>query len=294
MFPVTALDRLAERQLVVVTGKGGVGKTTLTAVLGRLMAARGRRVLLLEVDPRESLHQALGTEPSGGEVVQVSPGLSIQNLQPGAVIDEMVREKVPIVFLARKITGSQAFHQFVEGAPGLKETALLGHAYRVLHGRHRPRTDLVIVDAPATGHSATMLAAPGLLAQAAEGGQLGDMASELAAFLADASRCGVVLATLAEEMPIQETLELLSLLQSKLGIRPDFITANGLYPPLSRGGARGSCMDLLKARRRLNEAELARLSAAWEGPLLQLPLLPMGRGLPLVEALATLLDEADS
>src|SRR5664279_4461076 len=123
---MSALDRLAERQLVVVTGKGGVGKTTLTAVLGRLLAERGKRVLLLEVDPRESLHQALGTEPSGGAIVEAGPGLSLQNLQPGEVIEGMVRDKVSIGFLARKITESAAFHQFVEGAPGLKETALLG------------------------------------------------------------------------------------------------------------------------------------------------------------------------
>ena len=75
-----------------------------------------------------------------------------------------------------------------------------------------------------------MLAAPGLLAQAAEGGQLGEMAAELAAFLADATQCGVVLATLAEEMPIPETLELLDLLRTKLGIRPDLVVANGMSP----------------------------------------------------------------
>ena len=290
---MSALDRLAERQLVVVTGKGGVGKTTLTAVLGRLLADRGKRVLLLEVDPRESLHQALGTEPSGGGIVQAGDGLFIQNLQPDAVIEGLVREKVPIAFLARKITDSVAFHQFVEGAPGLKETALLGHAYRVLQGGHRPRTDLVIVDAPATGHSATMMAAPGLLAQAAEGGQLGDMASDLATFLADASRCGVVLATLAEEMPIQETLELITLLQAKLGIRPELIVANGLYPALPHGAVPDLCRSLLRARRRLNEAELARLSDAWDGPLLELPLLPLDRGPSLVKALALLLAEVD-
>lgn len=288
------LDRIAERQLVVVTGKGGVGKTTLAAVLGRLLADRGKQVLLLEVDPRESLHQALGTEPSGGEVVRAGPGLSIQNLQPGAVIEGLVREKVPIAYLARKITESTALHQFVEGAPGLKETALLGHAYRVLQGGHRPRTDLVIVDAPATGHGATMLAAPGLLAQAAEGGQLGDMASDLAGFLADASRCGVVLATLLEEMPVQETLELIELLGAKLGIKPDLIVANGMYPALPHGAAPTPGMNLWRARRRLNEAELGRLTASWDGPLLKLPLLPLDRGPALVKALVSLLHEADS
>ena len=287
----SVLDRLAQRQLLVVTGKGGVGKTTLTAVLGRLLADRGLRVLLLEVDPRESLHQALGTEPSGGAIVAAGPGLSLQNLQPDAVIEGLVREKLPVAFLARKVTQSPAFHQFVEGAPGLKETALLGYAFRVLTAR-RPVADLVLVDAPATGHGSTLLAAPGLLAQACDDGQLGAMAAALAAFLADAARCGVVLATLAEEMPIQETLELIEVLEARLAKRPELIVANGLYPALPRGGAgREAGAALWQARRGMNEAELARLKGAWAGPLLELPLLPMARGLALVQTLASRLAE---
>jgi energy-coupling factor transporter ATP-binding protein EcfA2 len=295
---VSSLDRLASHRLVVVTGKGGVGKTTLTAVLGSLLAARGKRVLLLEVDPRESLHQVLGTEPSGGRIVAAGLGLAIQNLQPAAVIEDLVREKVPLAYLARKITESPAFRQFVDGAPGLKETALLGYAYRALHGGRTSRWDLVLVDAPATGHSATMMAAPGLLAQAAQGGQLGAMAAELASFLADAAQCGVVLTTLAEEMPVQETLELLALLRTRHGIRPGLVVANALYPSPDAGGLppRGGqdpATEFLRARRRLNEEELTRLWAAWDGPRVELPMLPLDRGPALVAALAARFAEVD-
>ncbi len=288
-----ALDRLAERQLVLVTGKGGTGKTTLAAVLGHLLAARGRRVLLLEVESRESLHQALGAEPSGGAVVQAGPRLWFQNLRPQTVIEELVREKLPIAYLARRITESPAFHQFVEGAPGLKETALLGHAYRVLHGMHRPEVDVVIVDAPATGHGATLLAAPGLMAQAAEGGQLGEMARDLATYLADASRCGLVLTTLAEEMPVQETLELLQMLGTRLDLQPDLVVVNGLYPAFPEAGPQGAWADLLRARYRMNQEERARLARSWAGPLVDLPLLPLERGPALVAALADTLRGAD-
>lgn len=290
---MSALDRLVERQLVVVTGKGGVGKTTVASVLGWRLAERGKRVLLLEVDPRESLHQALGTEPSGGEPVQAGPRLWLQNLQPESVIEGLVREKVPIAYLVRKIVESAAFHHFVDGAPGLKETALLGYAYRVLEGHHRPKVDAVILDAPATGHGATLLAAPGLLARATNGGQLGDMAASLADFLADASRCGIVLATLAEELPVQETLELLQLLQAKLATRPDFVVANGLYPGLPAGASAEAGTAMWQTRRRLNEAELARLRAVWDGALVELPLLPLDRGKALIEALAQAFQEGD-
>jgi hypothetical protein len=134
---------------------------------------------------------------------------------------------------------------------------------------------------------------PGLLAQACQGGQLGEMAAGLAAHLADGSRCGVLVATLAEEMPVQETLELLDRLRRGPGTRPVAVVANGLYPPLPRDRAGPSGQDLWTARRRMNEAELERLAGAWDGPLLELPLLPLDRGPELVAALAAAWTGAD-
>ena len=142
------------------------------------------------------------------------------------------------------------------------------------------------MDAPATGHGASLLAAPGLMAQAAEGGQLGDMARDLAAYLADASRCGLVVTTQAEELPVQETLELLQSLATRLDLRPDLVVVNGLYPAVPEAGPRGAWADLLRARHRMNQAERARLARSWDGPLLDLPLLPLERGPALVAALA--------
>ena len=94
-------------------------------------------------------------------------------------------------------------------------------------------------------------------------------------------------------MPIQETLELLDLLRTKLGIRPDLVVANGMYPELPAGLTAGPGTDLWRTRHRLNEEELARLAAAWDGPLVELPLLALDRGPALVAALAPALLEAD-
>jgi anion-transporting ArsA/GET3 family ATPase len=129
---VSLLDRLERQQLIVVTGKGGVGKTTLTAVLGRRLAAAGRRTLLLEIDPRESLHQLLGTEPSGGAIVSAGRHLSAQNLQARSVIEDLVKEKVTLRALARRIVDSPLFQHFADGAP-VSRRWLFG--VRLAHGQ---------------------------------------------------------------------------------------------------------------------------------------------------------------
>ena len=285
--PTTLLDHLARRQLIVVTGKGGVGKTTLAATLGVLLADAGKKVLLLEADPRESLHRVLGTEPSDGALVDAGHGLRVQNLQARTIIEELVAERVHVGFLARRITHSQAFRHFVAGAPGFKEAALLGYAFRVVKGGYRVAADLVILDAPATGHSVSLLAAPELLAGAIQDGELGAMAAELAAHLADPGRTGIVLATLAEEMAVQETLELVELLRTRLRRRPDAVLANGVYPALPQPppAGPGPLLDLWRQRRAVNDRELQRLRADWQGPLVELPLLPQETGPGLLRAL---------
>ncbi len=288
-------EELSRRQLVVVTGKGGVGKTTLAAAIARLLAAGGRRTLLLETDPRESLHQLLGTEPSGGRIVRAGTRLSAQNLQPMAVVEGLVREKVKIAPLANLVLKSVVFQQFAQGAPGLKEMAVLGYALRTVRGEYRHKADVVVLDAPATGHGASMLAAPLVLAEAVGGGQIGEMAKDLAGFIADPRRCGVVLATLAEEMPVQETLELVDLLSSRMGRRPEWLIANALYPPLPtasrRAGIAADTLDLWRQRRAVNDRELDHLRDGWDGPLAELPLLPLDRGPALLDEVADRLEE---
>lgn len=291
---MSIFERLEHRQLIVVTGKGGVGKTTLGAVLGRRLAASGRRTLLLEIDPRESLHQLLGTEPSGGDIVEAGGGLASQNLQAQAVIYDLVHEKVPIRALARRIVRSPLFQHFADGAPGLKEMAVLGYALRMVQGFYGRTQDVVVLDAPATGHGASMLAAPLLLAEAIRGGQLGEMAESLAGFIGDPSRCGVVLVTLGEEMPVQEAIELTGILDERMGRPPELIVANALYPapPRSLRGVDPRLAALWRARHEVNARELGRLRRAWKGPLVELPLLPIDRSPALVAALLERLGEA--
>lgn len=287
-------DRLAARRLLVVTGKGGVGKTTVTAVLGRLLAAPGRRVLVFEVDPRENLHQMLGIPPSGGDVTEAGSGLFLQNLKPRQVLDSIVRERLKLEALSRRVLESPVYQHFAEGAPGLKEVGILGHALRLLRGigRRGQPMDQVILDAPATGHGVSLLTAPRLLSEVIHKGPFGQMGHELAEFVADPEQVAVVVVTSAEEMPVDEALELRQSLLERFGREPSLLVVNGLYPPVpetlrpAQGKATGDRgLDLWHRRRRLNEKELARLTGSWQGPRIELPKLPLDRGPELVEAL---------
>jgi len=299
MASADPIAALARRGFVVVTGKGGVGKSTVSAVLARHLtgAAAGagarRRVLVVEVDPRENLHQLLGAAPSGGEIVDVGGGLSLQHLRPRAVVDRVIEERIRIGAVVRKVQASAVYEHFVDGAPGLKELAILEHARRLLD---EDRFDVVILDAPATGHGVSMLRAPLLVSEVVEGGPFGRIAGEIAALVADPERCAVVVVTQAEEMPVQEALELRRAMAEQLGPsgrRPDLLIVNGLYPAVpanqaALAGAPAELVELWRRRRAVNVGELERLEREWpEGAAerIELPLLPLPRGPELVAAL---------
>jgi anion-transporting ArsA/GET3 family ATPase len=285
---MSLLEPLLRRQLVVVTGKGGVGKTTVSAILGRALAAAGRRTLVVEVDPRENLHQMFALPPSGGAIVPAGPRLWAQNLKPRQVLDEVVRERLKLELLTRRVLESSIYQHFTAGAPGLKEVAVLGHAWRLLNGLGAPgapELDTVVLDAPATGHGVSLLAAPLLVADVIRRGPFAEMADDLARFVSDPERCGIVVVTQAEEMPVQEALELRQALRDRVRRDPEALIVNGLYPPVPPDAAENELVALWRKRRKLNEEEMARLTAAWEGPRAELPLLALDRGPKLIAAL---------
>lgn len=280
---MTLLDLLASRRLILVTGKGGAGKSVLAATLGRLLAARGRRVLLLESDPRESLYRYLGAEPSGGETVDVAARLRLRNLDPRTVIDDLVREALPIPFLTARVLRSPVYRHFVDGAPGLKEAAALAHAVRELE-RSRRAPDVVVFDAPATGHALAMLDAPPLLADAVSTGPIGRMIEEIAGFLDDRSSFAALVAGIAEGLATEETLELVEGLEARRR-RPLAVVVSGLYPPWVGPAPSDPAGKAWCGRRAAQQASLDRLRAGWDGPVVELPLSRFERDDELVPAL---------
>ncbi|MEP7011423.1 MAG: ArsA-related P-loop ATPase [Acidobacteriota bacterium] len=292
---------LVHRQLIVVTGKGGVGKTSVAALLGSALAAAGRRTLVAEVDPRENLHRMLGVPPSGGEILRAGGKLWVQNLSPQRVIDDLVREQLKFGLISRRVLESPIYQHFTAGAPGLKEMAVLGHALRVLRGeagKDAPAIETVILDAPATGHGVALLAAPHLVSEAVRSGPIHRMSGEVAELIADPARSAIVAVTLAEEMPVQEVLELAETLRSRVGREPELLVANGLFPPVPAEEADETATatadpagHLWRRRRASQERELARLAELWPGSRIDLPQLPLAGGPELV---ATLRREAES
>jgi anion-transporting ArsA/GET3 family ATPase len=302
---MTLLDAIVRRQLLVVTGKGGVGKSVVSAAVARLASAAGRRVLLLEVDPRETQHELAGVAPSGGEFVRAPGGLLLQNLQPRRVFEAAIREHLHLDLLVKRVLKSPIFQHFADAAPGLKELAILGHALRVLRGIEPtpfPHTDLVVLDAPATGHGVSMLAAPRVVSEVVEAGPFAKLAHELAQFIGDAEATGIVVVTLAEDMPVQEALELRASLDARVARHPDLLVVNGVYPPAGAPDPDGreeagppsatGMLGLWRRRRAINDRELARLARLWPGPRVVLPLVPEDRGPGLLESLRAHLQSA--
>ena len=288
------IEQISRRQLLVVTGKGGVGKTVVAATLGRALAAAGRRTLVVEVDPRENLHQMLGMPPSGGDIMAAEPRLWVQNLKPQQVLDEIVREQLKLELLTRRVLDSPIYQQFAAGAPGLKELAILGHAYRLLHGMGGPGTpEIDTVDPRRPGHRPwRQPCSPrrALVSEVITNGPFARMAKDLATLIDDPERCGIVVVTQAEEMPVEEALELRDGAPAAGAARS---RAAGGQRPVSAGAARSvirgtkenELVSLWRRRRLLNERELSRLKESWQGPRVELPQLPLDRGPELLGVL---------
>jgi anion-transporting ArsA/GET3 family ATPase len=277
--------------LVIVTGKGGVGKTMVSCALARAAVGAGLRVLLLELDARESLHRFMGCSPSGGGVIDVAPGLRAENVRPRAVVDRLIEERVRPAWVARRMMRSVIYEQFVQGAPGLREVSALGYAIRAAdRGKLRragrvvgAEYDLVLLDAPATGHGVSLLLAPKLLAEAIGGGPIAALAREVSESIGDPGASALWAVSTAEGMALRETLELDEALRGGLDRGLDLLAVNRLIPTAAPEGDPGSKAKaepasgeaweaIWQERAAAQRRQLAGLAESWKGPLIELPL----------------------
>ena len=223
------------RRFLFVTGKGGVGKTTVSAAIARGLAERGKRVLVTTSGAKEGLSALLGAPRLTTSIEPLAPNLWGVLLTPEVAL----REYGTLVLHSQTVVNALFDNKYVSGlfngAPGLKEWALLGkawyHAIETLPNGAL-RFDMVVFDAPATGHSLDMLRVPKVILAAAPPGRLRTDAERAIAFLRDPATSGVVLATLPEEMPTNETLELAQAVSDELGLPIAEVVANACLEQL--------------------------------------------------------------
>lgn len=210
-----SLARLAQRRLIIVTGKGGVGKTTLTAALARHYAAEGRRVLAAEIVPSadtpSQLALALGIDKPGEEPTRVAPNLFAALVTPTSGHHRFLVDTLPLKVLADTAMRSQPLKRFLSAAPGFSD---MGVMYRMLDLMKRPNPagglafEIVLLDSPATGHALALAQIPEFLLRVIPAGPIRRVAEEGLAVLTDPRTTGTVIVTLPELLPVTEALEL--------------------------------------------------------------------------------------
>ena len=227
------MEALLDKRLIVVTGKGGVGKTTVAAALGLLGARAGKRTVICEVAEQERLAGLFGVDASEHEERELAPNLHAMSVDPERAKEEWLRYQLKSGTLAGVLGGSSIFRYLSAAAPGLSELVTMGKIWDLAQLERRTGGsvfDLAIVDAPATGHGVAMLRAPSTYASVARVGPIRRQALAIDRFLRDRRRTGVVVVALPEEMPVNETLELERRLGDEMEMAIDMAIVNGLYP----------------------------------------------------------------
>jgi anion-transporting ArsA/GET3 family ATPase len=227
------MDELLDHSLLFVTGKGGVGKSTVAAVLALAAARRGLRVIVAEVAARGDIPRALGIShalPAYRERV-VRDRVNHISIDPQRALEEYLRQQLPVGPMAGMFSRSRLLSTFTAATPGLREMLTIGKAWELAQPRRRTRRatayDLVVLDAPATGHAVAMLEAPRTFAAVARVGPVATQGRAVAGFLRDARSTAIVAVTTAEEMPVAETLELRERVRGELGLELATVVVNG-------------------------------------------------------------------
>lgn len=212
---MSLLALVQKQRLTIVTGKGGVGKSTLTAALGRALARGGRRTLVAEIVPSadtpSQLAAAMGGRRPGEEPAQVETNLWVALLTPTVGHLRFLQDSLPIRVLADAAMRSQGLRKFLSAAPGFSD---MGVMYRMLdlmrreHPSGGPMFEACIVDSPATGHALALAQIPEFLTRVIPAGPIFRAAQEGVRILTDPAITGTLIVTLPEVLPVTEALEL--------------------------------------------------------------------------------------
>lgn len=231
---------LLSKRLLIVSGKGGVGKSTMTASLALLASRQGKRVMVVEIDTVPTVAALLGSSDEVGyKPREVKPGISVMNIDGFSAIQDYLTAKLRSKRILGKVFQSKIYRYFMAAAPGLKELMVVGKLWDLVEnqpGRDgRPLYDLVLADMPAMGHGFSHLRMPQTAVDTLKIGFVKEEAAKVLRLFRDTERTAFLIVTLAEEMPVNETLEMRRLVKETLKFPLGSILVNGVYPELLEG-----------------------------------------------------------
>jgi anion-transporting ArsA/GET3 family ATPase len=303
---------LLEKRLVFVTGKGGVGKSTVATALGLLAARQGLRTIVAELSSQDRIQGLFDAEREQFREVELEPRLFTISIDPQQAMEEYLRVKAGT--LGQALGSSRLFQAFAMATPGMRELLSIGKVWELAQLDRRTRGaapyDLVIVDAPATGHGVGLLRTPKTFADIARVGPIAHQGRTIANTIADSEFTGVIAVATPEEMPVNETLTLVDeLARDELSL--DLVIVNALYPARFEAGeiddlntalsktrsalARSALRAALSehARAATQREQLDRLREHANGKLVELPyVFAEHLGLPELGQLADTLEDA--
>lgn len=294
LLGIAPIRDLLDKRLVFVTGKGGVGKTTVAVALGLRAAAEGKRTIVCEVSAQESASRIFRHAEVGFHEVRMEESLWAISIDPDESMREYVLLQLKVRAMRDMLFRSRIFSYLAAATPGLKELVTIGKIWELAQLDRKVRDgrkyDLVIVDAPATGHGVGFLQTPRTFAAIARVGPIHSQAKTLDRFVTDHETTGVAIVALPEEMPVNESAALERELRDGLGMSVDRIYMNGLYPErfsreevdrltalaaTENGAMRAAARAALseQGRARSQRAQLARLRRRAKAPVRTLPFL---------------------
>ncbi len=215
------LDSLPSQRLIFITGKGGVGKSTACAALGKALADQGKRVLIVETDTYSAMADLFDTPLVGSDIAPVrgTSNLFLVNLSAEDALIHAIRQFVPSDRIARSVIQNRVASVFFKAAPSVNEFSILNMVRHYLDEKQGSKNtyDHVIVDLPASGHAVTFLNVPRTLHGMIRVGKFAQICDDLAHMIANPSQTALVAVCLPEEMPVNETIELAASMHETLG-----------------------------------------------------------------------------
>ena len=211
--------------MLIVAGKGGVGKTTVTATIAAAAARTGMRVLIVEVEGKSGLAACFDRPPLEYDEAELAPGIRARTLTPERALVEYLEDR-GLQRISRRLVRSGAVDIVATAVPGMKDILVLGKIKQLEQGRN---ADLIIVDAPAAGHAITFLMSPRGLLDAVRVGPIRKQAEDVIGMLSDPARCQVVLVTLPEALPANELVDTAFALEDRVGVALAPVVVNGCY-----------------------------------------------------------------